>query len=136
MQLSKAAIYGFLSATYIARNGDRGPIQGRVIAAENGIPLEYLLKVLQSLVRGQILRSDTGRRGGYSLRRLPSEIRLVEIIEAADGPLVAELPGTAWPDSTREVVERLRQISESILRYGHQMFSERSLESLIATDAV
>ncbi|MFN0138356.1 MAG: RrF2 family transcriptional regulator [Phycisphaerae bacterium] len=135
MHVFKAAMYAFLSASYVARSGNRGPIQGRVIAAENGTPIEYLLKVLQSIVRGQIMRSDTGRRGGYTLRRPPRNIRLVDIIEAADGPLAAKLPATAWPESSRDVVDRLRMISESILQFGHQLYSERSLETLITTDA-
>jgi len=44
------------------------------VSKEYGIPLEYLMKIMQQLVRANILRSKRGPRGGFSLTRNPKDI--------------------------------------------------------------
>jgi Rrf2 family protein len=53
--------------------------------------LEYLLKILQQLVRANVLRSKRGPRGGFSLAKPTNKITMLEVIEAVDGPLTGEL---------------------------------------------
>ena len=61
------------------------------ISKEYKIPLEYLLKILQQLVRANVLRSKRGPRGGFFLARPAETISLLEVVEAVDGPLVGHL---------------------------------------------
>ena len=70
------------------------------IAEEYDIPLAYLLKIMQRMVKANILRSKRGPRGGFTLARPAKEITLLEIIEVAGGPIssqlnMAELTGNA-----------------------------------------
>jgi Rrf2 family protein len=60
-------------------------LSGQRLAEFHGLPQAYLVKHLQSLVRAGILRSTPGARGGYSLARPPSEITVLDIVEATDG---------------------------------------------------
>ncbi len=87
MRLSKASAYGVLACVYVAAHPQTAPVQGRAIAEAHDLPPEYLLKILQQLVRAGILVSETGRRGGFTFHRSPTEVTLLDIVEAIDGPL-------------------------------------------------
>lgn len=50
------------------------------------IPKSFLAKLLQRLVRGHILTSSRGVSGGFKLAKNPSEISLLAIMEAMQGP--------------------------------------------------
>ncbi len=52
-----------------------------------GIPQEALAKILQKLVKAQLLLSQQGTNGGYTLARTPAEISALEVIRAIEGPL-------------------------------------------------
>lgn len=84
MPIKKTAIYGLFAVLYIAKNNNGKPIQGREIARVYDIPEEYLLKVLQILARGRILKSARGRSGGFELGRSASLITLDEIVAVLD----------------------------------------------------
>jgi Rrf2 family protein len=62
------------------------------IARARNIPMRFLLKVLKPLVEEGVLRSLKGPTGGYVLRRQPSEISLLDVIEAVDGSIKGEIP--------------------------------------------
>lgn len=99
MRLGKAPAYAILAVLDISRNQSGGPVQGRLIAEHHGIPAEYLLKVLQLLVKAKVLESETGRRGGFTMRRSPSDTTILELIEAVEGPLEGSVSlGAQFPD--------------------------------------
>ena len=91
MKLGKAATYGVFASIHIASKDKDGPVQGREVAKACGIPVEYLLKILQQLVRAQVLRSERGRGGGFMLRRPPTQTTLLEVVEAVDGLMIGEM---------------------------------------------
>ena len=91
MRISRSTGYGLLAAGYIAKSEKQGIILSQTISKEYNIPLEYLLKILQQLVRANILRSKRGPRGGFVLSKPASKISMLEIIEAVDGPLISQL---------------------------------------------
>jgi Rrf2 family protein len=91
MKISRSTGYGLLAACYIARNEKQGIVLSQTISKEYNIPLEYLLKILQQLVRGNILRSKRGPRGGFVMGKPASKVTMLEIIEAVDGPLGSQL---------------------------------------------
>jgi len=91
MKISRSIGYALVAAGYVAMNcGDRAVLSS-AIAKEYGIPLEYLLKILQQLVRGGVLRSKRGPRGGFTLARPAEEISILEVIESVDGPMAAHM---------------------------------------------
>jgi Rrf2 family protein len=56
------------------------------------MPERFLLQVLRTLVNEGLLKSTRGVDGGYRLSRPLSQITLLEIVEAIDGPIQPELP--------------------------------------------
>ena len=91
MKTGKSTEYALLAAVHIAQNHKEGRVLSQQISKEYNIPLEYLLKILQHLVKANILRSKRGPCGGFVLARDASKISLLEVIEAEDGPLVSQM---------------------------------------------
>jgi Rrf2 family protein len=68
-----------------------GIVLSQRISKKYGIPLEYLLKILQQLVRANVLFSKRGPRGGFTLAKATKEITMLQIVEAVDGPMTSIL---------------------------------------------
>ena len=91
MRISRSTGYALLAVAYIAKHKEKPIILSQTISKEYNIPLEYLLKILQQLVRANVLRSKRGPRGGFSLSKPAKKISMLEIIEAVDGPMTNQL---------------------------------------------
>ena len=91
MKISTTAHYGLIAAGCIAEQADGGFVLASTISEKYDIPLEYLFKFLQQMIRMNVLRSKKGPRGGYKLARPAKEITLLEVIEAAGGPISSQL---------------------------------------------
>jgi Rrf2 family protein len=87
LRLSKKADYALLAMRHLAASADRGSVSARELAESYDIPPELLAKVLQKLVRGRLLVSHQGIRGGYGLGRQAQAISVADVIQAVDGPL-------------------------------------------------
>ncbi len=51
------------------------------------IPEPTVGKILKALARADLLESQRGINGGYTLARAPQDINVTEIIAAVDGPI-------------------------------------------------
>ncbi len=91
MKISTTAHYGLIAAAYIAEHADEGCVMAKTISAKYGISLLYLLRIMKEMVKANVLGSRRGRKGGYILARPANEITLLEIIEAAGGPIASQL---------------------------------------------
>lgn len=92
MKISRSTGYALVAVGYIALHyQETGTVLAAKVSKEYGIPLEYLLKILQQLVRANVLRSKRGPRGGFYLSHPAEEITLLDIIEAVDGPMISHL---------------------------------------------
>ncbi|MGE5243456.1 MAG: RrF2 family transcriptional regulator [Betaproteobacteria bacterium] len=90
LRLSKKADYALIAMKHLALRTDRGgqtSSSAREIAELYDVPIELMAKVLQRLVRGGLLASQQGTRGGYQLARLPTQISVADVIQAIDGPV-------------------------------------------------
>lgn len=85
MKLNRSTGYGLLAVAYIAQNKDQGLILSTDVAKKYNIPLEYLQKIMQQLVRARILQSKRGPRGGFSLARPATKITMLDVVEAVEG---------------------------------------------------
>ncbi len=75
---------------YLAVRSDGVPILQRTISEELDIPNHFLGKILQQLTPHNIIRSQKGKDGGFSLAQSPTEISLFSIIEIIDGESVLD----------------------------------------------
>ena len=83
---SKSCEYGLQSILYIALHSKKGKAIGlKEISKSQNIPLHFLSKILQQLVKQGILNSTKGPNGGFALNVSPRKIRLIRIVEIIDG---------------------------------------------------
>jgi Rrf2 family transcriptional regulator, cysteine metabolism repressor len=87
LKISQKGLYALQAMMTLARRYDQGAIKIREIAAESDLPEKFLELILLELKNARIVDSVRGARGGYRLRRDPSEIPLSDIIRLVDGPL-------------------------------------------------
>jgi Rrf2 family protein len=87
VRISAKTDYAVRAMTQLAAMADDGPVTADQLATAQGIPLKFLLGILNELKRAHLLRSQRGAEGGYLLRRPATEISLADVIRAIDGPL-------------------------------------------------
>ena len=83
-KLSKKSEYALMAARYMALNNHGNSVTAKEIAESYNISFELVAKVLQSLVKNEIVNSFQGVKGGYSLKRNPLEISLIDLIQAVE----------------------------------------------------
>jgi Rrf2 family protein len=130
MRISRSTGYGLLAVGYIAKHSDKNVILSQMISKEYNIPLEYLLKILQQLVRANVLRSKRGPRGGFSLAKSTKKITMLQIVEAVDGPLTSQLDMTEHAGKEKFAV-RAEQSYEKALAQAKIVFDKTKLSDLL-----
>ena len=87
MKISQKGLYALQAMMMLARRYNKGAIRIRDIAYEENLPEKFLELILLEMKNARMVESVRGAKGGYALRRPPSEIHLSEIIRLIDGPL-------------------------------------------------
>jgi Rrf2 family protein len=87
MKISQKGLYALQAMMMLARHYNQGAIKIREIAYEENLPEKFLELILLELKNARMVESVRGAKGGYQLRRDPSEIQLSEIMRLIDGPL-------------------------------------------------
>jgi len=118
LRISRAATYGILATVQLSESTSSPPIPCSQLAKLGDMPERFLLQVLRTLVNQGLLKSTRGVDGGYRLARPLSQITLLEVIEATDGPIQPELPQIAGltPPSQRRLTEALGDIAADAKR--------------------
>lgn len=124
MKLTKTSAQAALAMGYLAEQSDDRPTQARQVAEHLGIPTDSALKILQALVRQQLLRSQLGRSGGYQMLAPAENISLLQIVEAIDGPISSGLPLNPPQGALTDPVAQLREVC---LRSADHLRRELSL---------
>lgn len=87
MKLSTRSRYGTRVMLDMAEHYQSGPIQLRVIAGRQGIPVKYLEQIIIPLKKAGYVNSVRGFRGGYVLARPPEAVTVGEIVVLLEGGL-------------------------------------------------
>jgi Rrf2 family protein len=87
LRLTNAADYAILAMIHMACLPDDAVALRSEIAQAYNIPSSFMAKILRALVRARLLRSTRGVHGGFSLARPATEITLLDVVEAIEGPL-------------------------------------------------
>jgi Rrf2 family protein len=81
--LSQTVEYALRAVVTLASAEGR-PMVTANLAKTTDVPMGYLYKVLQQLGRRDLVQSQRGSKGGFTLRKKPADITLLEIINAVD----------------------------------------------------
>jgi Rrf2 family protein len=83
--MSEAASIGIHSMVLIARAGSG--INAVKIAEVTGLSKNHISKVLQRLVKNDLLKSVRGPAGGFTLKKQPENISLLDVYESIEGSI-------------------------------------------------
>ena len=87
LRITNAADYAIRSMLYIASLPEDRVVLRSEVAEAQKIPSSFMAKILRGLVRAGLLRSSRGVHGGFALAKPASDITLLEVIEAIEGPI-------------------------------------------------
>jgi Rrf2 family protein len=85
MQISRKADYALRAITFLVNQPENKRSSISEIAENEGIPRDFLAKILKELCRTGFLKSFQGVTGGYQLAKNKSEITFLNVIEAMQG---------------------------------------------------
>ena len=91
MRISRRAEYALRALLLIAKDQKEKIHQIQELSERGNIPVKFLEQILLHLRNEGLLTSKRGVGGGYSLRKRPSDIVVLDIVELLDGP-IAPLP--------------------------------------------
>ncbi len=131
MKLSTRARYGTRLLVDLALHYDEQPVLLKDVARRQDISLPYLQHITTPLVAGAIIFTTRGARGGVSLSRPPSEIKLSEVIRLLEGP-IAPVECVTNPDiCARSKLCVTRDIWCGMREAIHEILESTTLQDLV-----
>lgn len=85
MKLSEGVEWGLHCGVLLGFLASDASMPTARLAEYHGVPGAYLAKHLQAMSRAGLLESVQGPHGGYRLSRPPTEISVLDVVEAIDG---------------------------------------------------
>jgi len=125
--LTRSAEYAVRALSLLAlRDGD-GALQSAEIAAELGLPPQFLTKILRRLTATDLVSSQRGRTGGFRLTRAADQIPLLAIVR----PFQEGLTGVECLLGQSDCIDTefcpLHEPWEQIRRSFHELLAETTL---------
>ncbi len=117
-RLSRVTDYGIVLLAELARDWETGPHNARELAEDVHLPAPMVSKILKTMARGGLVRSQRGSHGGYELATAPQDLTVADIIHVLEGPVA------------------LTQCTESLSLCDHQAECTISLPWLVINRAV
>lgn len=87
MRLSNLADYAVVTMCAASRHCGGGRTSAAELAAETGLPVPTVQKLVSRLSAAGLLRSVRGAGGGLQLARPAAAITVADIVEAVEGPI-------------------------------------------------
>ena len=87
MRLSNLADYAVVTMSAAARHCGGARTSAAELAAETGLPVPTVQKLVSKLSAAGLLRSTRGAGGGLQLARPAAAITVADIVEAVEGPI-------------------------------------------------
>lgn len=87
MKINTRVRYAIRLMADIYKNGKDDPVTLKEVADRQNLSKRYLAQLAIPLRNASLLKSIWGNNGGYKLARPGEQIRILDIIEAVDGPV-------------------------------------------------
>lgn len=88
MKLSTRTRYGMRAVLELAENHGKGPLQIKTIARREDISVKYLEQLMAMLKSAGLVKSIRGSKGGYILAKAPKQIKLIDVFNCLEGPVI------------------------------------------------
>jgi Rrf2 family transcriptional regulator, cysteine metabolism repressor len=114
VKLSVKSDYAARAVLGLARHYPSGKaLRVEDLAAEQGVPANYLVQILIELKSQGIARSLRGKEGGYLLARPPAQITLGDVLRAVHGT-VFDTPALSDPECPPELRRAWQKLQVSV----------------------
>jgi len=130
MQVSRKVDYALRAIIYLSsQSGDR-PVPVKEIASRRRIPRKFLEKIIQDLIRSDLVKSHRGAHGGYTLARPPEQVSFRDVIEAVEGPIALNVCVTERHDCSVLSSCNMQRIWQEGQRRMLEYFADTTLADL------
>jgi len=114
VKLSVKSDYAARAVLGLARHWpDGGARRVEELAAEQGVPANYLVQILIELKANRIVKSQRGKDGGYQLARAPADISLGDLLRAIHGQ-VFDSPAISDPQCPSELRAAWKKLQKAL----------------------
>jgi FeS assembly SUF system regulator len=117
LKMGKLTDYATVIMNFLAQNPGEVHAASE-LANEVGISPQTALKVLKTLSKAGLLRSQRGTKGGYLLTRPAQQISMADILQAMEGPIglteCGSSPGACVRESKCSVKTNWQRISQAV----------------------
>jgi len=127
---SKTTEYALRAAVCLASSKE--PTTAQRIARSTGVPVGYMSKVLNALVRAGLVSSQRGPAGGFVLARLPSQISMLDVVNSVE-PLPRVLGCPLGVDEHTHSLCPLHNILDRLAENAEQLLSRTTLSDLLSS---
>ena len=87
MVFTKKTDYALRLMQDLGRNRESGPLSISSIIRGSDMTLKFVQSVARDLSRNNLINTKSGPKGGLTLAKRPSQISVLEIIEAVEGKI-------------------------------------------------
>lgn len=123
MKITRACDYTIRALVYMAQEPVGTVFMKSDIAKVCSIPDSFLAKIFQNLAKSDILSSERGKKGGFTLGKEPANINMYDVITLVDGPITMNncldenigcafdsscLAHVMWADIQNTIAEKLK----------------------------
>jgi len=114
MQISKKSQYGLRAMVYLSNLPKKNNIASlKQVSQKEGIPFDFLEKILSELEKAKLVKSKKGVKGGYFLAKKPDKISasdIVMILENKKTPVNCRFCGRARRCLTKNVWKKIEDV--------------------------
>jgi Rrf2 family protein len=134
VKLSVKSDYAARAVLGLARHHPSGvALRVEDLAAEQGVPANYLVQILIELKAQGIARSVRGKDGGYLLARPPGEITLGDVLRSVHGT-VFDTPALSDPDCPSELRRAWQKLQTAMETAADSVTFQQMLEESAAKE--
>jgi Rrf2 family cysteine metabolism transcriptional repressor len=134
VKLSVKSDYAARAVLGLARHHPGGEaVRVEDLAAEQGVPANYLVQILIELKAQGIARSVRGKDGGYLLARAPAEITLGDVLRSVHGT-VFDTPALSDPDCPPELRRAWQKLQAAMETSADSVTFQQMLEESSAKE--
>jgi Rrf2 family protein len=101
MMISQTSRYALNALVFLFQRGEGRPVKVKEVAENLDIPQNYLSKIFHILTRNGVLKSSTGKSGGFQLSVPPDRLLLSKVIapfESSEFPVTCILGQSVCSD--------------------------------------
>lgn len=127
---SKKCEYGMQAVLYLSSKDKNAVVSAEHISNVLKIPREFISKILQSLRESGLIFSTKGKSGGFGLAKDPSNIKLIDIVEAIDGLEMFNSCVLGFPDCSPDTPCPVHDKWGSLRTEAYAMLASETLDKL------